>query len=128
MCVSDRRGRRLQAKATLLHRDAARLVQERLPVARAHDERFTADSTSACGSAARCVAAALRARRFFQELVDDDAQVTLAEVAEICRGCSAREASGVHLAQDLRVLRGFQQHTRYTVRLREAPAPSWPPK
>ena len=110
-----------EAKATLLHRDAARLVQERLPVARAHDERIHRRQHFE-----RAVqpldASLLRFERagFFQELVYDDAQVTLAEVAQdLRRLLGARGEHGFHLAQDLGVLRGFQQHAGYAVRLRE---------
>ena len=96
-----------EAKATLLHRDAARLVQERLPVARAHDERIHRGQHFECAVQPLDASLLRFERAGFQELVDDDAQVTLAEVAQICCGCSAREASTLAPGADLRVLAGF---------------------
>jgi hypothetical protein len=110
-----------KAKATLLHRDAAGLVEERLPVARAHDERIHRREHFE-GAVQPLDAPLLRFERagLFQQLVDDDAQMAFAEIArDLRRLLGARGQHRLDLAQNLRVLRGFEQHARDAVRLCE---------
>ena len=110
-----------EPEAALLHRDAAGFVEQRLAVARPDDQRVHG-AQHLEGAVEALDAPLLRLQRagLLQQLVDHHAQVLLVEVAaDLRRRFVARGERGVHLAQDLVVVGGLEQHARHAVRLRQ---------
>ncbi len=109
-----------EAEAALLHRDAARLVEQRLAVVRAHDQRV-----HRAQHLERAVqpldAALLRLQRggLLQQLVDHHAQVLAVEVARHGARPGARGQHLVHGGEDGVVVGRLDQHARHAVRERQ---------
>ena len=110
-----------QPEAALFHRDAAGLVEQRLAVARAHDERVDrAQHLERAVEALDAPLLQLERAGLLQELIDHHAQVLLVEVgARLGRDLVARGERGLHLAQDFVVVRRLDEHARHAVRLRQ---------
>ena len=110
-----------EPEAALLDRDAAGLVEQRLAVGGAHDERVDgAQHLERAVEALDAPLLQLERAGLLQQLVDHHAQVLLVEVGRrLRRRLVARGERRVHLAQDLVVVRGLDQHARHAVRLRQ---------
>ena len=114
-----------EPKPPLLDRDAAGLVEQRLALARAHDERVDR-AQHLEGAVQPLDPALLRLERagLLEQLVDHHAQVLAVEVGRAAAGRAAAPAAPgaehlVHLPQDDVVVGGLHQHARHAVRLRQ---------